>query len=391
METDTAILIVDDDPVFLAISEEIVASLGYRHCETVDNAAAGIGKIRETEFGLIILDLNMPGLDGLALLRQVSEVGFKGRLIISSGETDAVLRTAEQMGRLLKLRVLGAVRKPLSRENLAPLLASGDHEGEQRLPVPSSLPSNLDDLELVPYYQAQHHAKTGTVVGLEALIRARGPDGQIYGPGKLFSMVQSREQLISTTLAITKSVLEDMRRWSSQGSLQRTAINVDTSLVEEPEVIASLVETVSDAAIDPSKVCWELTETTLPRDVTRLMESLSRLRMSGFELSLDDYGTGGSNFEILRLCPFTELKIDGVLLRSAVDELVSQRFVASAIGMASDLGLHVVGEGIETREQCVFAQRAGIEVIQGFWFSRPMPAEEMSAMLTGRRYVLASG
>jgi EAL domain-containing protein (putative c-di-GMP-specific phosphodiesterase class I) len=390
METDTAILIVDDDPVCLAISEEIVASLGYQHCETVDNAPAGIDKLREAEFGLIILDLNMPGLDGLAFLRQVSEAGFQGRLIISSGETEAVLRTAEQMGRLLKLRVLGAIRKPLSRDKLALLLAADDHAGEPALQTPSPLPRNLAELELVPYYQAQHCASTGAVVGVEALIRARGPNGVIYGPGRLFGMVRSREELISTTLAMTKSVLDDMRQWSSNGCLRRTAINLDTSLVEDNRVILSLVEAVNEARIDPASICWELTETTLPRDVTRLMESLTRLRMHGFHLSLDDYGTGGSNFEILRLCPFTELKVDGVLLRSASEEVVSQRFIASAVGMAVDLGLHIVGEGVETREQHAFARQAGIDVIQGFLFSRPMPAEEIGNMLSGKRYVLVA-
>ncbi|MBZ9799553.1 EAL domain-containing protein [Mesorhizobium sp. ES1-4] len=381
MDIATPILIVDDDPIFLAVTEEIVASLGYHQIECVDSAIRGLQRIRQgVPFGLILLDLNMPGLDGLAFLRQASELGFRGAVIISSGEADAVLRSAGQMGRLLQLRVLGVLRKPVSGEKLAFLLSQSTEQADLAIRS-TALPSSLDDLELVPYYQAQHDTWNGDVVGLEALIRGRGRDGRIYGPGKLFGLIQERDQLLSTTLAIAEVVMGDMQHWRARGCLRRTSINLDTSVVEDCDAVDKLISLVSQARLDPKVVCWEVTETTLPQDVTRVIEGLSRLRMSGCQVSLDDYGTGGSNFEILRLCPFTELKIDGPLLRMATDDPVTQGFVTSTLSMARDLELDVVGEGVETDTQYQYARQVGIPVIQGYWFSKPLPRAEIENLL----------
>ena len=301
MDRSAPLLIVDDDPIFLAVTEGIVASLGFTNVLTAVSASDGLNAltVARHSFRLIILDLNMPGIDGLAFLREASSLGFAGGVIISSGETEAVLRSAGQMGRLLKINVLGTIKKPVSAERLSAVLSKGstiiDSSPSANGRISDAL--SLNELELVPYYQAQHNASTGEVLGVEALIRARGADGRMHGPGKLFGQVHSEAELVAVTHAIVDKVVDDMRQWARRGVLRRTSINLDARLVEDSSFVNTLVGAVRAAGVSPDLVCWEVTEASLPQDVTRLMENLARLRMAGFHLSIDDYGTGGSNFE----------------------------------------------------------------------------------------------
>ncbi len=383
MEKPRSFLLVDDDPIFLAVAESVVQSLGDHSVTAVDSAEAGLAAIRAgvADHDFIILDLNMPGLDGLGFMRAAAELGFGGSVIISSGEHEAVLRSARVMGEMLRMSILGALRKPLSPATLATLLAEAPER--PALPATSSriaLPEQVDALELLPYYQAQH-SLDGSIVGLEALIRVRAGDGQIHGPGKLFGLIHAHDELLSTTLAIAGKVFDDLAAWTRRGLGCRVSINVDAAVVEDVRAVPALIEAAAARNIDRRLVCIELTETALPKDMSRLIESLARLRITGFDLSLDDYGTGVSNFELLRLCPFTEIKIDGTVIRSALNEPVSRHFLQGAMAMAAELGMEVVCEGIETEAQLELARRHGVTIIQGFLFSKPMPAEAIELHL----------
>lgn len=387
------VLLVDDDPVFLAVAEAVVTALGIADVTCASNGADGLEclRSRDPDFSFIILDLNMPELDGLAFMRGAAELGFKGGIIVSSGESEAVIRSARHMGEMLGVRIIGCLKKPLSTHDLRALLNSAAAGGDQdRPPFRGSLPSSLHSLELVPYYQAQHDAWNGSIRGAEALIRARDQQGTIHGPGKLFSLVHGHGELVRMTLDIARKVMDDALCWRTAGVRVCAAINVDARVAEEPEVGATIARLAHERSLDPTSLCLELTETALPVDMTRLIEALTRLRMVGFQLSLDDYGTGGSNFELLRLCPFTEIKIDGSVIRAAASEPIAHKFLDSAVAMASDLGLNVIGEGIETAAQLDLARQSGIAVIQGYLFSRPTPADDLLRMLQAERLRRAS-
>jgi EAL domain-containing protein (putative c-di-GMP-specific phosphodiesterase class I) len=380
-------LLVDDDPIFLAVAERVVCSLGDHTVSTASDGTVGLEALSRapTPFDYIILDLNMPEVDGLAFLRAASVSGFKGNVIISSGETEAVLRSARHMAELLGIRIIGTIKKPLSADGLATIL-SGEAVNANSSPArkPRVVPIlETEHLELVPYYQAQHDAYDRSIVGVEALIRGRSSDGQIHGPAKLFSLIHGHNELVKTSLAIAEKVLDDMQGWRAEGICPRTSINFDAEVIEDPDVAPALMRMVREREIRPQLVCFELTEARLPGDLSRLVEVLARLRMAGFHLSVDDFGTGSSNFELLRLCPFSELKIDRSVIRSAATEPIARHFIASAVAMAAELNIAVVGEGIETEAQLALARQNGIDIIQGFLFSLPVPADGIRRCLLG--------
>lgn len=381
-------LLVDDDPLFLAVAESVLQSLGQNVVATASDGDHGIAALDQaaTPIDVIILDLNMPRLDGLAFMRTVALSGFTGQIIISSGEADQVVRSAQRMGELLGVRIAGTLKKPITQAGLLEMLdACAQQKAGQGSEQKKPDLNNVADFVPVPYYQPQYSAESRSIVGLEALLRIKTPDGKIHGPGDLFARIDNHEDLVSLSLSIARKILDDMVRWQATGSEVRVSINMDASMLEEPRVVPSLMEMVRDSGVSPALICFELTETTLPADMSRLIEVLTRLRMAGFELSLDDYGTGCSNYELLRLCPFTELKIDASIIQSAWLEPHSRTFMDVAVAMAKDLGMTVVGEGVETVAQLEMARKSGIRIIQGFLFSKALSAAEVHRLVIGEK------
>ena len=368
-------LLVDDDPIFLAIAEMVVASLGSPFVATATDGEQALQVLRETSpaIDVIILDLNMPRLDGLAFLRSASALGFAGQVIISSGESEAILRSAQRMAELLGVSVLGALRKPLNAEAIVALIAGASTTCATKNETAPRL-DHFASSTLLPYYQPQYEIQSGRLVGLEALIRLASADGNVYGPGHLFGRINDPAQLVSVSLLIAQNVIADIVKWKSEGLQSRVSINMDANVLEHPDVAAALIEMTRENGIAPEWICFELTETALPKDVSQLLEVLTRLRMGGFHVSLDDYGTGSSNFELLRLCPFSEIKVDTTILQSASADAMSRRFIETTCKMARELDILVVGEGVETVEHLDLAAAAGIQVVQGFLFSEAVPA-----------------
>ena len=324
MKPDAAFLIVDDDPIFLAVAESAVEMLGFERVATAEDGARGLQALEASPHPIdfIILDLNMPGLDGLAFLRGAASLGFKGNVIISSGEAEAVLRSARLMGEMLGVTVVGALKKPLSVAMLQAVLTAEPEarRSAAQTPMRFTPECSLASLELVPYYQAQHSVKTREIIGLEALIRARAPDGVIHGPGRIFGMIHGQDELTATTLAIARKVIEDMRSWQEAGLLCRTSINLDAKVAEDPATGTALLSLAKEFGVEPGFI-------------------------------------------------------------SAQSEPIARKFAENAVAMAAELGLEVVAEGVETESQFLLAEACGAGAVQGFLLSKPIPASDTLRML----------
>jgi EAL domain-containing protein (putative c-di-GMP-specific phosphodiesterase class I) len=388
MAYDVSCLVVDDDPMFNLVAEAVLKSLTHGRVITTSNAKDGLQVLNgSAPIDFVFLDLNMPDLDGLAFLRAASEAGFKGQVVISSGEDRAILQSAQTMGRMLGVSIAGALRKPLQLSEVKAMLELGRH---LPLRVPSQASEIIlqdDQYDLTPYYQAQFDLSTGEIKGVEALIRLCTTDGQIHGPSKLFDSLRDGDHLTEVSLRISARVLQDAKTWRAQGITHTVSINFDASVLEQPESVAEIVQSVRQAGIDPKSICLEVTEKSLPKNTSRLIEALARLRMTGFNLALDDYGTGASNFELLRQCPFSELKFDRSIVAGAVRDPITRRFVNSSAELARDLELLTVAEGVENHAELGVVLEAEIDRVQGFLFARPKPEAAVRRLLCDYRSV----
>jgi EAL domain-containing protein (putative c-di-GMP-specific phosphodiesterase class I) len=386
MAYDVSCLVVDDDPMFNLVAEGVLKSLTHGPVVTTSNAKDGLRELNgSAPFDFVFLDLNMPDLDGLAFLRAASEAGFRGRVVISSGEDRAILQSAQTMGRMLGVSIAGALRKPLQISEVKAMLEFG-----RRLPLrvcsqSTEITLQDDQYDLTPYYQAQFELSSGDIMGVEALIRLCTTDGQIHGPSKLFDSLRDGHHLTEVSLRICSRVLQDAKTWRENGIVHTVSINFDASVLEQPQSVAEIVQSVREAGIDPKSICLEVTEKSLPKDTSRIIEALARLRMNGFNLALDDYGTGASNFELLRQCPFSELKFDRSIIADAVRDPITRRFVNSSAELARDLELVTVAEGVENHAELGVAVEAEIDRVQGFLFARPEPETAVRHLLHDHR------
>ena len=383
-------LIVDDDPVFAAVADSVIRSTGS-HCTSVANdgqEALELLSVAVPPIDVILLDLNMPKIDGLAYLRALGELGYRGAVIISSGESKQIIDAARQMGRMLGVGICGVLKKPLRREAFqAELENCQQYLRNAAWQLDRASEAGPVSGELVPYFQPQIAPDDGRIVGLEALVRLRSADGKIHGPPAVFHPGVNDVDLPGLTLSIADLALADTARWHAAGYVRRVSINLDARTLDAAGFQSDLLKLVDKHGLKRSQVVFELTETAIPKSLTGLIEQLTRLRMAGFGLSLDDYGTGTANYALLRLLPFNELKIDKSIIQSAVKDRVSHLFLKTATAMAADLGMEVVAEGVETIEQLRMVEDAGISVVQGFIYSPAVPADVAFPM---NRWELAS-
>jgi EAL domain-containing protein (putative c-di-GMP-specific phosphodiesterase class I) len=375
-------LIVDDDPMYTMVADSILSSLTSGSVWKASNGSTGLEALRLSgaKLDVVFLDLNMPDIDGLGFMRAASESGFDGNIVISSGETPAILRSAEAMGKMLGISVLGALPKPLKIEAVAAALEEAARRGRRSsLRLVGNLLS--DGFELTPYYQPQYNLRTGQIVGLESLIRLTAKDGLVHGPEQLFKPITSAVERADVSLTIAKAVLSDARAWQNRSERPGVSINLDACVLEQPDIVALIQNAAVDFGIDPDMICLEVTEKSLPKEPSRLVEALIRLRMVGFKLSLDDYGMGASSFELLRRCPFSEIKVDRSIVEACTTDLVTRKFLHAFANLARDLELTSVAEGIENEQELAEVRSAGINLVQGYLFSRPLPPSAIPALL----------
>ena len=376
-------LVIDDDPIFLAVAASVLESLGNCHVSLASDGEDGLDRLRSADrvVDAIILDLNMPRLDGLAFLRAIAEAGFAGDIIISSGEAASIINAARHLAAQLGVRIAGSLTKPITPQALEQVLANLRPKGDGAATAPAVDSGGADAGRLVAFYQPQFDLRSGEIVGLEALARIVTADGRTFGPDRIFGPKRHRQQVIDATFAIIGQAFHDLRQWQDRGLSVRVSINMDADVLDETTTLPRILSMQEESGVDARLITFEMTETALPHDLSRLIEILTRLRMKGFGVSIDDFGTGAANFELLRMCPFSELKIDQTIVQSAAKEAASHRFMEFCVATASELGIDIVAEGVETSEQRDLCLSLGVRLGQGFLFGRPAPRAEIDRIL----------
>jgi EAL domain-containing protein (putative c-di-GMP-specific phosphodiesterase class I) len=382
------ICIVDDDPVFGAVAEMLLFSLGaksVRHVQNSREGLAGLAKSSDLD-SLVIINLNMRGLDGLAVLRELSNAHYAGWIAISSGETHSIRDSASRLAGLLGLKFAGEIQKPLREGDIRVLFKAIADNDLNNAPQAVQPFRNSRIIGLRPVYQPKVHAITGETVGAETLMRLETEDGDLLSPFQHIERLSREGKMAGETLKFLDLVLADIVEWKAAGLYPVVSFNAPAPVIEHPEFLVDFAKKVRTSGVSPSQITIELTESVLPNDPATLVETLTRLRMAGFGLALDDFGTGMANFDMLRMCPFSELKIDRSLSQSSVGDPLSCGIIETCATVSRELGMTLVAEGIETEAQELTLKRLGVEVFQGFLFGKGVPAAEFSARLSSEGF-----
>ena len=167
--------------------------------------------------------------------------------------------------------------------------------------------------------------------------------------------------------------------WRAKGYDFSIAVNVSMHDLDRYDFPEFVIDSATSRGVDPASVVLEITESQIMSDVIKPLEILSRLRLKGIGLSIDDYGTGASSMQQLKRVPFTELKIDREFVTGACEDSAARAMLTSSIGLGKDLGLRVVAEGVETEAEWKLVARRGVDLVQGYYVARPMQSAQFEA------------
>ncbi len=383
----TEIMLIDDDPVTRRVLSHMLARLGYPRVVAFDSGRSALRQFTggHSTVDLILLDINMPEMDGVQFIRRLANCHYTGTVILVSGENSRILESVEKLIQSQRLTVLGHLQKPVTPEKLAALVRQvKPHKG--RLSTPRStrhsyngqqLRVALTQGELVNYYQPKVALATGEVVGMESLVRWRHPaDGLVY-PDQFISVAADHGLITELTGVVLRSAMNQAKIWKQGGYVVPIAVNIsmdDLASLDFPDAVALLAR---EAGIDPQMITLEVTEGQVMRQLSTALDVLCRLRLKRFRLAIDDFGTGHSSLAQLRDLPFDELKIDRGFVHGAASDGTRRAICTASLGMAQQLHMQAVGEGIEDRADWDVLRALGCEAGQGYFIARPMPAEEV--------------
>ena len=371
-----SLLIIDDDPFSSRIAVMAGEECGYEVIASQDLAACE-DQIRNRQPGIIILDLQMPGLDGVEILRWLSDIGSRSGILLVSGMEHKVCQTAVRYGQELGLSMLGYRQKPVPVDELRSTLRNA-HVRDGRITV-AELGHTLDQHKLVVYYQPQMTLRhlAGAPPKLEALIRYEQPDGAVLPPGEIIATAERSGLIESLTWQVISQVVDNLKDWSRAGFSPRVAVNLSPMLLDDPGLPDRIQEFLGDRKVDAGMLQFEITESGLPKDLTRSMEILTRLRLKGFNLAMDDFGTGYSSLLQLLRCPFNELKIDQNFVMEMGHNTEAHTMVKASIDLSHSLGLQVCAEGVENVETLEELRKLGCDSVQGYYISAPLAAADV--------------
>ncbi|MGZ5580744.1 MAG: EAL domain-containing protein [Methylobacter sp.] len=386
------VLVVDDDPVARRQITVLLCSLGIHEVLTVEGAEAALIEIAraDSRIDLLIIDLNMPGMDGIEFLRHLAERSYRGDMIISSGVDERLLQIAAEMVRAKGMNLRGTLKKPVTRDALLMLLtgpckltAASSEQWEEITITPNDIQEGIRRDEFEVYFQPKVDAATLNVVGMEALARWQH-NGKSVSPD-VFIGIAERHGLIAglSEILVTKALVGGVRLMEAGHSLS-IAVNLSANWFSDIRLPEFIIAAVKATGFKAENLILEITETGVMEDMTTALDVMTRLRLKGFKLSIDDFGTGYSSLEQLQRIPFSELKLDRSFVQGAAEKSAARAILASTLGMAMKLKLSTVAEGVETQQDLDLVRGLGCNLIQGWFIAKAMPVDQLLVWLKER-------
>lgn len=387
-------LVAQADP---AQRRALVDLLGQLGASRVTDVPDGHLALQTLEAGLApavnvaIVDLALPGMDGLELIRRLGQVQVPARLVVTGAQPADLLFSVETLAEAYGVELLGVIARPVGAAKLKPLL-----DNYSPLARPPRKPGGprftfqqigigLQKRQFEPFFQPKIELATGQVKGLEAFARWRHPEHGVLGPASFMEALEESGRIDFLDWSMIELSVERCRWFQEQGIPVPISLNIAPETLAHPAFVRQIVAALERHKVLPDYITFELPESSVLNTDPDFIERLVRLRMMGFGLAIDDYGTGRSNLQLLARIPFTELKID----RSFVDGASKRRplgtVLRSCLNLAHSLDRMSVAVGVETRQDWDFLQSLGCTYAQGYHIANPMEATAFPAWLADWR------
>lgn len=379
-------IVLDDDPMIGEFLKPFAECAGFR-IQTIADPV----KFTETydaDIDLIMLDLNMPDIDGIELLRFLGEQKCKAAIIIISIFEQEILTAAKALAKRHGLNIVCALRKPFDQGELISALriaystsgifCIGPSQIDQPgMPSVEELRAAINNHTLEVFYQPKIQLHDNTLIGIEALSRWKHPKLGFIPPDYFIPLAEQNGLINDLTDFVVQETCTTINYYRSQHDQLKIAINLSAHSFDDLNFPEKILNSILQSGTSVSNFILELTETSLVNDFTHVIEILTRLRLKGFQMSIDDYGTGHSSLTRLHELPFNELKIDKSFVSASHAEPSARAIVKNTIELAKSLGLKTVAEGVELQEHVEILKTFGCDIVQGYLISKPFSRDEL--------------
>ncbi|RKP56586.1 EAL domain-containing protein [Pararobbsia silviterrae] len=383
-----SVLLVDDSATQRHAVEAILRGLGVAEVVHAGDGVQALAILAEPGYvpDVMIVDLEMPVMDGVELMQQLRQRGLSIPMIVASSREGSLVRAVVGMARNLGLPVIAGLHKPLTRSMLSQALTSREHAERRRVDPSAAHAGALDPgaLEqairagaIVPHYQPKVDIGRGLLRGVEVLARWTDDTLGPVPPDRFIAAAERGGLIFDLSLSVMDQAIAQAAIWNARGLKLSIALNVSPILLSEPNIVDAITHLLDKHGVGAPQIVLEITESSVVSPDGPALGALARLRLRGFGLSIDDYGTGLSSMQQLARIPFTELKVDRSFVHHAHRHENLRVILESALTMAHRLKLVTVAEGVETIEDWRLLQRYGCDVGQGYLIGKPMSADAL--------------
>jgi EAL domain-containing protein (putative c-di-GMP-specific phosphodiesterase class I) len=372
------LLVVDSDRDTTEATRQIGDALDYA-LATANEPIEFLRLVDEFRPTAILLDLELENCDAVEALHALAARGCKATIVLTGLADTRVLAATRKIGENKGLAMADCIEKPIDETEVRNALTKLRRE-DRRLHE-QDIAEGLDAEQFIAFYQPiVSIANSGgwVVDRLEALVRWQHPSLGIVMPDEFISQAEKFGLIGRLTEQVLDQTLLRMQEWQKDGLHLKCSINLPPSLVTDLEFPDRIAGAIAEHGIEPRCISLELTETATMQDEAATMDILTRLRVKGIGLSLDDFGTGFSSLTRLYQMPFEEMKIDRSLGMNVPRSREANTIVSSLIELSHNLGLKVCTEGVETRAGLDLLEVLKSDSCQGFFISRALPPADIS-------------
>jgi EAL domain-containing protein (putative c-di-GMP-specific phosphodiesterase class I) len=378
-----SIAVVEDNPLQLILLERTLRKLGVGNIHTFDNGLEAVSWTAYHQVDTLLCDLQMPEMDGIDMLISLNEQGFKGNVILLSAMDHSVITAVRTMCDPFGFNVVGQLSKPYNNDELSNLLAVSIPSTTKQATSQRANVTEADFLvalaegQIQNYYQPLVDFNSNNIIGVEALARWVHPTQGMLSPAVFMPIVERcslSNELFDTVFG---NAIADIK----QRQLDcKVSLNVDHYNLKREQFSDDFLSRCNSQDIDPKRFTIEITETDTYSDSVELYRNLSKLRINGIGVSIDDFGTGHSSLKKLSVLPFNEIKIDRSFVQGLINEPKKNQIIYFICALAKSLSINIVAEGVEDKATWSTLKTYGVDVCQGFYHYRPMSISDLATL-----------
>ncbi|HEX5047097.1 MAG TPA: EAL domain-containing response regulator [Gammaproteobacteria bacterium] len=375
------LLVMDDDPDVGTFFGQVGEDLGFEVkvlADPLEFSATVVG-FSPT---VVLLDLQMPGRDGIELLRELAGLDRHPKVLIASGLDSRVLTTASELGISMGVEIAGSFCKPIALDELEVLLVR--LKSQKKVVTANHLRQAIDQGQLVVHYLPKATFKSPgrwIIEGAEALVRWEHPEYGLLYPKEFIGLAEESGLIIEVTDFVFRAAMEQARVWFANGLYMELGVNLSAQFLGDLGFPDRLLTLIRENNLDPSMITIELTETAAMQDPAVALDILARLRVKNINLCLDDFGTGASSLTHLYRMPFSEVKLDIQFINDMRLREDARAMVEGLVYLAHKLKMRACAEGVEDPATLQMLEAMHCDKVQGHHIGAAVRAKDLEAIV----------